>query len=332
MVSILLPVKNAATTLERAIRSIQNQSLGDWELLIADDGSSDGSTGIARSRAAADPRIRLLQLPPLGIVNALNTVAQEARGRFIARMDADDISLPDRLLRQVKLLNEYPDVDVASCLVAHGGDLASQRGYALHVQWINSLRSPEQIALNRFVDSPVAHPSVMFRRELLERFGAYSDGDFPEDYELWLRWMGKGVSFAKVEETLLVWNDPPQRLSRTSGRYSQKSFYRIKCHFLAHWLEQNVSRHRPLLLWGAGRATRARFRSLEESHRPFAAFIDVDPQKLGSVVGRPVISPDSIPQHAFVISGVASRGASARIVNFLRDRNFIDGKDFICAA
>src|SRR2546425_6870649 len=98
----------------------------------------------------------------------------------------------------------------------------------------------------------------MFRRELLNKHGGYREGDFPEDYELWLRWLDAGVTMAKVPRVLLTWNDAPERLSRTDRRYDVEAFYRCKAFYLARWLKRHVDASRPLLVWGAGRPTRKR--------------------------------------------------------------------------
>ncbi len=195
-VSVLLPVRNGMPALARAVASVRLQTWSDWELIAVDDGSTDGSREWLRAAAQADPRIRPLEQPARGLVAALHAGCKVARGRFIARMDADDECHPERLAAQAELLEQSPQTGLASCLVGFGGDREANAGYALHVDWLNSLVSPEQIALNRFVESPLAHPSVMFRRELLERHGGYRDGDFPEDYELWLRWLDAGVRMA----------------------------------------------------------------------------------------------------------------------------------------
>src|SRR5204862_7714986 len=165
-----------------------------------------------------------------------------------------------RLLRQWEFFDRHRQLGVVSCRGRHGGDKTAQAGYAAYVAWINSLLTPEDIALRRFVESPLAHPSGMFRRVLLQEYGGYASGDFPEDYELWLRWMDAGVQFGKVDAELLLWNDTPTRLSRTDQRYRPEAFYRIKCVYLARWLERQVEpSRREIWLWGAGRITRQRF-------------------------------------------------------------------------
>lgn len=332
-VSVVLPVRDAAGTLGAAIESIRRQTWSDWELIVVDDGSTDGSGALARLSAAGDPRIRVLVRPAEGIVGALRVGLAAARGEFVARMDADDESHPLRLERQLAYLREHPETGLVSCLVEMPGPADQNRGYAAHVAWLNRLRTPEDMALHRFVESPVAHPSVVFRRELVARHGGYADGDFPEDYELWLRWLDRGVVFGKVPVRLLVWHDRPGRLSRSNERYRTEAFYRVKGRYLARWLEQAVAPERPLWLWGAGRITRRRFRPLEAEHRPLAGFVDIDPRKHGRMIGlRPVVAPEDIPLGAFVLAGVGSRGASEIIASMLRESGRVEGRDFLRAA
>lgn len=260
-VSVLLPVRNAAGTIARAVAGVRAQTRTDWELVAVDDGSTDGTRELLRRAAAEDARIRLLEQPPLGLVAVLNAGLAVARGRFIARLDADDECHPGRLAAQAACLEAEPEVGLVSCWVGFGGDRTANAGYALHVDWLNALVTPEQIVLNRFVESPLAHPSVMFRRELVERHGGYRDGDFPEDYELWLRWLEAGVRMAKVPRELLTWHDAPGRLSRTDPRYDPEAFFRVKAGYIA----------KELARLSAGRPDEGRPRGSELARDPGAA-------------------------------------------------------------
>lgn len=334
-ISIVLPVRNAGATIAAVLNSIRAQTFTAWELVVVDDGSQDETPRILKAAARADARIRLLTQEADGIVAALQTGCRAARGNFIARMDADDVMLPERLARQVDFLEQHPQIGVVSCRVRFGGNVTQQAGYAAHVEWINSLLTPEAIALRRFVEAPVAHPSVMFRRELLAQHGGYAGGAFPEDYELWLRWLDAGVRFGKVDAELLIWNDPPTRLSRVAPRYSLENFYRLKCDYLARWLKAQVPPSRELWLWGAGRITRQRFRALETAGHPFTGFIDIDPKKFGTMRdGRCVVGPDQLPetQRAFILGGVSKRGAREMICAELDRQRCREGKDYLLVA
>ncbi|MFW5894067.1 MAG: glycosyltransferase family 2 protein, partial [Verrucomicrobiota bacterium] len=257
-VSVILPVRNGAATIEAAIASLQNQTFPHFEVIAVNDGSRDDTSEILHRIAQRDPRIRPLAQPPKGIVPALLTGLEHARADIIARMDADDWCAPHRLERQLDYLAMHPSVGVVGSLVEFGGDRERQAGYAAYVDWLNSMVTAEEIQCNRFVESPLAHPSVLFRRRCLEIGGTYRDGAFPEDYELWLRWLEAGIRMAKVPEPLLTWNDPPGRLSRTNKRYSMTAFYKCKAEYLARWLARNNPLHPGIHVWGSGRLTRKR--------------------------------------------------------------------------
>lgn len=332
-VSVILPARDAVGTLPAALDSLRAQTLRDIEILVIDDGSTDATVDVARRASREDPRIGLLDGRGRGLVAALNLGIAAARAPLIARMDADDVSLPERLALQKGYLDMSPDVGLVGCRVAFGGDPVASRGYALHVDWINGLLGPGDIALHRFVESPFAHPSVMFRRELPAPHGGYREGPFPEDYELWLRWLDAGVLMAKLPETLLVWNDPAGRLSRTDPRYSKEAFFRIKAEYLARWLERHNPRHPEITTWGAGRLARRRAEMLLPHGIRIARHIDIAPRLVGRRAGgRPIVGPDHIPPGDFVVAFVASRGARDIIRARLEAGGRALGRDFMLAA
>ncbi len=334
-VSVILPAYNAATSLATAVDSVRAQSFPDWELVIVDDGSTDATAEIAHAAESGDERIRVERIPHGGVVAAHNAGWKLARGRFIARMDADDEMHPDRLRDQVALLESRPELGCVTALVEFGGDPVRARGYALHVEWLNSLREPQDLARCRFIESPVANPSSMVRREVLRQFGSYREGDWPEDYEFWLRLLDAGVQIGKAPRVLLRWNDPPLRLSRTDERYSDRAFYALKCRYLARWLDRRVAKQRSIWLWGAGRVTRQRFAALANGGVRLAGFIDIDANKIGHTIdGLPVIAPDQVPRpgQGFVIGAVGVRGARELIRAELQRQGFREGEDFLLAA
>lgn len=333
-VSVVLPARDAANTIVGALESLRQQTWENWELWVVDDGSRDQTATRVEAAARQDPRIHLLRQSPAGLVPALTAGLQQAHGAFIARMDADDWSHPDRFRAQVALLESSPDLGVVGCRVEFGGDPIANAGYALHVDWLNSLVSAEQIALNRFVESPFAHPSAMFRRDLLGRWGGYREGPFPEDYELWLRWLEAGVRMAKVPETLLRWNDSPNRLSRTDPRYDSEAFSRIKAAYLAPALER-IRHGRQVWVWGAGRLTRVRAEHLSAHGIRIHGYIDIDPNKTGRTLnGRPIVAPADLPspKDAVVAGYVAKRGARELDRSLLIARGYREGEDFWMAA
>ncbi len=282
----------------------------------------------------------LIERDHAGVAAAANTAAAAARGDFIARMDADDVSHPERLAAQVAFLDaaENRAIGVVSCLVEFGGDRATGEGYARHVDWVNSLVTPEEIARNRFVEAPLANPSVMFRRELVAQHGGFRDGDFPEDYELWLRWLDAGVRMAKVPRVLLTWHDAPTRLTRTDSRYDPEAFFRVKAEWIARWLAaERIAAGREIWVWGAGRPARKRAAHLTPHGVRIAGYIDVDAKKTGRGIGGtglPVIASEALPPPGkiFVLGYVARRGVREDVRARLHAHGYAEGRDFLMCA
>ncbi len=338
-VSVLLPVHNGADTLPQALHSLSTQTLTDFEILAVDDGSTDGTPDVLAAFQNHDPRLRILPLPRSGLVPALNAGLAQAQGRYIARMDADDICHPDRLRLQTRYLSDNPGTGLVACRVGFGGNKEQAAGYSHYVDWTNTLLSHQDISLARFRESPLAHPSVMFRRTLTTPRGdtqiGYAEGPFPEDYELWLRWLEQGVRMAKLPQTLLTWNDPPGRLSRTHPNYGPKRFYETKARYLARWLSRHNPHHPDVHIMGAGRISRKRADMLLNHGIRIIAYADIDPRKIGHVVhGRPVLHRNDLPgpEHCFALSYVGSRGAAEDIRAFLQSRGFAEGLSFLLAA
>ncbi|TVR00850.1 MAG: glycosyltransferase [Desulfovibrionales bacterium] len=367
MISVLLPVRNAAATLPAALDSLLAPSSENLEVIAVNDGSDDMpedhlETGTEKERgkrrvqkpeqmaiisdhcatgrvlgeyARRDSRLRVVSMAHGGIAQALNRGLAHAQGEFIARMDADDVSLPGRLQKQAAFLRQNPHIGLVACRAAFGGNGEQAGGYKRHLDWTNTLLTHEQISMGRFREAPLVHPTVMFRKSLIRRFGGYRDGPFPEDYELWLRWLNFGVCMAKLSETLYLWNDPPHRLSRTHPRYGIRQFYATKAVYLAEWLKRNNPHHPRVMILGAGRITRRRAELLVDHGVDISAWLDIDPRKVNrSVNGRPVIHRNDIPPvgHVFLVSYVASHGAAEDIARFLDSRGYRPGRDYLLAA
>lgn len=333
-VSVVLPVRNGSPHLAAALDSIRRQTERRWELIAVNDGSTDDTGQLLAETARQDPRVRVLTTPPQGIVSALNLGLSSARAPLIARMDADDTSHAERLEQQCDFLENRPELGLVSCLVEFGGHAAAAGGYRRHVTWLNSVVDPDDIRRKRFIESPLAHPSVVFRKSLIAQHGGYRDGCFPEDYDLWLRWLDAGVAMAKVPVTLLTWNDPPGRLSRTCPRYSVHAFYRTKARHVARWLRA-VPPGRPVWIWGAGRVTRQRADLLFDEGARAAGWIDIDPKKIGRAhAGLPVRAPDALLQtpRPFVLAYVGSWDARDIISAWLQRHNFREEHDYLLCA
>ncbi len=338
-VSVCLPCHDAAATLPRALESLLAQTLTDFEIVAVDDGSTDATGDILADCARRDSRLRPIRIAHSGVALAFAQAVGASRAPYIARMDADDQCPPNRLAAQAELLDADPALDVVSGLVRFGGDRQASRGYALHVDWLNTLISHEDIALSRFVESPLCNPSTMFRRASWERFGGPRKSPpgqpFPEDYEMWLRWLELGARIGKVSEEVLIWHDPPTRLTRTHADYSDMAFATIRAKYLWRWLARRNPAHPCVHVWGAGRVSRQRLAPLSALGLEISAYIDIDARKIGQRVhGVPVLSretlpaPDS-PDAPFLLVNVGSRGAREEIREWLEERGWKAGEGFM---
>jgi len=201
LVSVLMPVYNTANYLVEAIDSILNQSYSHFEFIIINDGSTDESLSILEKYARQDARIKVVSRENKGLIKTLNEGLNLAVGEYIARMDADDISLPLRFEKQLKYLEEHLDciaVGTLAQLIDSDGDIIGPMGgLQTHSEIDNAHLSGKGGA--------IVHPSAMIRREILFESGGYLDEfENAEDLDLWLRLAEIG-KLANIPETLFLY-------------------------------------------------------------------------------------------------------------------------------
>ncbi|MCB1170442.1 MAG: glycosyltransferase family 2 protein [Leptospiraceae bacterium] len=357
--SIIIPFKDAASTIKECLQSIQEQTEPDFEALLIDDGSSDKGPGLVSEVAQQDGRIRLLANPGKGLVSALNFGLQQAVGQALFRMDADDIMHARRLEMQLEHLRR---VEISSCRVELMGSPGA--GMEEYIRWQNALLSEEQIRSHRYVECPVLHPTIAFRASLLEsQTNLYAQGPYPEDYELVLRWISQDCSIQKLEESLLFYRCHDKQLSRIDDRYSRRAFHDLRRRYLRKdsWLQGRLKDRAPVV-WGASRQSRRRFEDHFPGLRP-EYFVDIKPSLLGAIRGsatgahsRPggcgvpressdakraqkqralpaIKSPEQLfedPARPFVLVYVNSRGARPIIEAALEEHGYRAGESYLC--
>lgn len=330
-VSVLLPCRDAADTLPEAARSLERQTLREFEVVAVDDGSRDETGDVLREWARGDARVRVLKSGGDGLVPALRLAASEARAPLLARMDADDVAHPRRLERQVAFLEERREAACGSGVVLFPrGRLGS--GLRRYERWINGLHTPAEVARDLLVECPVAHPTLVIRRSALRAVGGYRDRGWPEDWDLLLRLHLAGMRAANVPERLLLWRHHPERLSFTAGEYSRDAFARCRVHYL---LAGHLPPDRPVLVWGAGRVGKTFVREMRRQGRTPDAFVDVDPRKVGEEIhGLPVHPPPFLEEEpeAYVLAAVGSPGARREIRGHLRGLGRREPADFRAVA
>ncbi len=330
-VSIVLPMRNAAATLAQTLASIGAQTHAHWELLAVDDGSEDASAETVA--AVHDPRIRLLRPGRVGLVAALNRGLAEARYPLVARMDADDVMHPERLALQIDWMRANPRAALVATRVRVVPEEAVQAGYREYIRWQNGVLTAEDVRDEIYVESPFAHPSVLFRGEAVRAVGGYADGPFPEDYDLWLRLHAAGYAMGKVDRVLLDWAERADRTSRTDERYSRAAFDALRAAYLAR--DPRLATGRPIVIWGAGMLSRRRVRRLLARGVAIERWIDIDPRKIGRVYeGAGVEAPawlarDGAEGRPFVLVYVTNHGARELIAASLHGFGYRRGDDYL---
>jgi glycosyltransferase involved in cell wall biosynthesis len=333
LVSVLLPVRDGADTLVECLQSLRVQTLEAHEVVAVDDGSTDASRALLLAFARQDPRVRVVSNRGRGLVDALNQAAALARAPLIARMDADDVASPLRLELQTARLRRDAALDVLGCRVrlVAAPDLP-HAGMDAYVAWLNELLDHDAIVRDLLVESPLAHPSVVLRKELLLSLGGYRDTGGPEDYDLWLRAHAAGARFAKCPEVLLDWRDSPARLSRRDARYARARFQEAKLGALQRGALRDG---RAVVLWGAGPIGKGWARALLAAGHTVQAFVEVSPRRLGQRIhGIPVLSVEAGAAHkdALHMAAVGQPGARARIREAAASLGLRDGRELVAVA
>ena len=328
-ISVIMPVYNAALTLSEALDSLQVQQHEDWELIAVDDGSTDHSLLILQEYALRDPRIQIISGPHKGIVPALQCACAEACGELLARMDADDIALPQRLSVQARSFQSEPALDLCGARVLTLGEAVGS-GRRRYESWVNGLMRHEEIVRELFVECPVPHPTFMMRRSFFECLGGYQQAEWPEDYDLVLRAWRAGARFGKPELPLLRWREHAGRLSMTDPRYSPEAFRKIKRHYLFQTYLKG--KEHTFIQWGAGEVGK---KWLREWPVPPVAVVDIHPRKIGCRIhGVPIIPWEALPPpgSCFVVVAVGARGARNDIRARIWSRGYHELADYLFIA
>jgi glycosyltransferase involved in cell wall biosynthesis len=235
-VTVLMPVHNGGCYLREAIESILRQSLKDFEFLIIDDGSQDESVAVVKSYR--DERIRLIENGRnLGLIATLNRGLQMARGEYVARMDADDISLPRRLERQLEYMERHPDVSVISSyyryMDSNGRPFRTVKGDVKDCH----------ISFRMYVEgyNPVCHPAAMFRIKMIREQGGYNrEFAHAEDGALWFRLNSEGMKFGNVPRVLFLYRSHSQQITQTRTAEQAESHFRAYAQSLSRYLGEPI--------------------------------------------------------------------------------------------
>jgi len=246
-------------------------------------------------------------------------------------MDADDLMHRDRLAAQLALLDREPDLAAAGCHVRLFPRAQLGAGLRDYERWLASIDGARRVAEDAFVESPVAHPTLMIRSDVLRAF-AYRDMGWPEDYDLVLRLLEARRQIGIVPRRLLCWREHPRRLTHTADAYRIARFTTCKAHFLARGFLAGTDSY---VLWGYGHTGRALRRALEKHGKRPSHVVELHKGRLGQRIhGAPVIPPEALDEmvKAPLLASVAGITARTLIRDFLRARGYQEQRDYVCVA
>lgn len=200
LISVILPVYNGGPFLRQTLEALLAQTLEDFELIVVNDGSTDDSEATILS--FSDPRIHYLPQANCGFIYSLNRGIAAARGRYIARIDADDVCLPERFAKQAAWLNERPATAVVGCFINFIDENGKEAG-----TWPEDRACVDYQQIRKALPyhNCIAHPGVMARAEVFRQYPYRKEQKHIEDYDLWLRLCGDGKVIEKVPEPLLLY-------------------------------------------------------------------------------------------------------------------------------
>lgn len=327
LISILVPFYNAEKYLAECLESIRVQTETRWQVVAIDDHSTDGSTQIVEEFAKKDPRIQMLKNPGHGIISALRTAFTASSGVLITRMDADDIMMPNKLAALKKILVQNGRGFVATGLVSYFRDSELGTGYRRYERWLNDIHKNNEGYRQIYKECVLPSPCWMLWRDDLEKVGAFDSDVYPEDYDLCFRLYKNKVHIIPALEVLHRWRDYAERTSRTDPRLSDQSFMELK---LSRFLELELKPHDKITIWGGAEKGKLIAKILLAKNIDFDWVCD-NPKKEGQIIyGQKMLSYKTIasPHNSVVLVAVVQDGAQTEITKYLKEKDFVEYKNY----
>lgn len=236
LISVVMPVYNGGQYLAAAIESILNQTFGDFEFLIVEDGSTDDSLSIIKAYQQKDDRIRIIVNDGnKGLVYSLNTAFDQVKSKYIARMDADDIAMSERLAKQVEFMEKNPDITIVGTQIK-----LTTTGKPTRVDLHH-----DEIKIDLLMYNQLSHPTVMIRKEdILEKNLHYKNDYYSsEDYKLWTQIVSSGLKVANLPDVLLQYRVHEAQMSSASNKMKlqQEHTNRIRKEYILNLLGNSIS-------------------------------------------------------------------------------------------
>ena len=302
MISILMPMFNAAPFINECIDSILNQSFTDWELIIVNDFSTDSSVEFIQQYLKKESRIRLFNNTEKGIQPALRLALSNSSGELITRMDADDIMPSNKLLWMFDAWTHVGKGHIITGKVSYQASTELGDGYRKYAHWLNHLGNDRFKEI--YKECVIPSSCWLIHRDDLQSCGAFDSTIYPEDYHLCFQFYQHRFKIVSLDQILHLWRDHPNRTSRNDPNYADNTFIDLKVAFFIR-LEKWINK--PLIVWGSGKKGKRIVKLLQQANIPFN-WVCNNPRKIGHNIHDSIVQDVSSVQfnQALVIIGFYS--------------------------
>ncbi|WP_017752682.1 glycosyltransferase family 2 protein [Clostridium tyrobutyricum] len=319
-ISVVMPVYNAEKYLKESIESILNQTYKNFEFIIINDGSIDSSLNIINTYAKKDNRIIVISRENKGLVHSLNEGIKLAKGKYIARMDADDISMPDRLEKQVNYLDKYEDISILGTCTNLIYDESLDKNAQTNYSFLNIKFNAYDVEDIFLKECAILHPSIMMRKNFLIEIDGYFDFD-AEDYNLFLRAIKNGYKIAKLDDRLINYRIYNYSKSKSNLPKISKSIMLSRLLYIKDKYEK-FNKPFTYLIWGTGNGGNIAYNVISKVF-PNAKLVGaVDKFKKGKYFNIEITNPESVlnikPEYIFVTTTPGREEAQ----RFLNENNY----------
>lgn len=312
LISIVMPYKNCAQFLEETLDSIIEQTYTNWELIAVNDNSEDNGEDIINNYSKKDKRIIPIKNTKKGIIGALNTGYNVTKGKYITRMDADDLMMKEKLSQLKKVLNNNNKDTVAIGKVHYFKSNGEQigNGYLEYQNWINKLAVNENSFSEIYKECPIPSPSWMMKKSDFDKIGAFQSATYPEDYELAFRMYKNKISVIATPTIVHHWRDYNTRTSRIDENYKDNRFLVLKTN---SFIEIDYQSEKQLCILGAGKKGKSIAKLLIDKNINFKWLCGTS-NKIGHNIYGKIIKDSSIPiNNAQIIVAIANKEEINRI-------------------
>ncbi|URZ06306.1 glycosyltransferase [Clostridium felsineum] len=328
--SVVMPVYNSEKYLSESIESILKQTYSEFEFIIVNDGSTDKSLDIINDYVSKDNRIKLIsRTENKGMVYSLNEGLTIAKGKYLARMDADDISLEKRFEKQINYMKKNDDVDILASKVEVFGDVDEEKKIA-HARWYNvDLHKCNDIEKLFLENCYIAHPSVMMKMSTIRQLKGY-DLRYKrnEDYNLWLRAISNGYKISMYNEKLIMIRmHSDSKINRDKDNYENiKDIIKSRLSYIKEKFKfENIN----YVIWGASNGGNIALEKIEEVFCNSTLIGYIDKFKVGKFQNVDIYSPDALKKMNIDYVFIATVPGCKEAKEFLNKNNFVYVKDYL---